>query len=424
MTRAAVARAISAPPRASAPLAIVGLLAVLLFVVALGGVPTSAAASTGSPTPTPTGSGGSSLTDQQRAAARQEAARKAAAKKATFGIGPANTKGLDGRPYLSILASPGSRLTDYVAVINVAAHSVALNLYVAEAMVGADGAFGYLARSAPRTDAATWITPKTPGHTATITLGPRQRLVVPITITVPANASPGDHAAGVIASLTSHVTSSAGERVDFEQRVALRTFIRVEGPLHPKLSIESLSGRYAGTANPIGTGTVTVRYRVRNTGNVRLGARQSLAVSGLFGTRHPAKGLADIPLLLPGSSVTVTATVPDVFPQVHLTARVRLFPLTVAGDVDPGVPAHFDRITSVWAIPWGLIITIAGLVLLVGLWLVWRQRRRGGRGGNGRHHERKPPPNGPDPVDGFAPVTAGAVEPEPATRAGHQASIQ
>jgi hypothetical protein len=421
MNRAALASGNSArPPRASAPLGIAALLAVLVFLVALGGVPTSAAASTGSPTPTPTGPGGSSLTDQQRAAARQEAARKAAATKATFGIGPANTKGLDGRPYLSILASPGSRLTDHVAVINLAAHSVALNLYVADAMVGADGAFGYLARSAPRSDAATWIRPDTPGHTTTITLGPSRRLVVPITIAVPANASPGDHAAGVIASLTSHVTSSAGERVDFEQRVALRTFIRVSGPLHPKLSIENLSARYAGTVNPIGSGTVTVRYRVRNTGNVRLGARQSLAVSGLFGSRHPAKGLADIPLLLPGSFVTVTTTVPDVFPQVQLTARVRLFPLTVAGDVDPGIPAHFDRTTSVWAIPWALIITIVGLVLLVALWLLWRRRQR--RCGYGRHHQGKPRPNGPDTGDGFAPVTTRAVEPEPATPAGHKTS--
>jgi hypothetical protein len=340
---------------------------------------TTPSTTTPSTTPSPTSSN-TSPTDAARAAARADAARKAAAKKATFGIGPANAKGLDGRPYLSFLASPGSRLTDRIAVLNLGIKKVTLNLYVADAKIGTDGAFGYLARSAPRSDAATWITPETAGRSTTVTLGPQGRAVIPVSLTVPANASPGDHAAGIILSLTSRVTSSAGERVDFEQRVALRTFIRISGPLHPQLTVENLTARYSGTLNPIRGGAVTVHYRVHNTGNVRLGARQTVAISGLLATRHPGKALADVPLLLPGSSFDVTTTVHGVLPQLRLTAQVKLFPLTVAGDVNPGLPARFSGQTSLWAIPWGLGIVIGAVALLILLALLWRRlRRRRGR---------------------------------------------
>jgi hypothetical protein len=344
------------------------------------------------------------------------AAPKPARKPATFGIGPANVKKLDGRSTLNYLASPGAHLTDHVAIVNLATKQVTLNLYSADATVGADGTFGYLAKAAPHKDAAAWITPATPGGRSAITLGPRATKIVPLTVSIPADASPGDHTAGVITSLTSKVKSDKGELVDFEQRVALRASIRVSGPLHPALTVEDLQAHYGGTANPIGSGTVTVTYRVHNTGNVRLGARQKVIVSGLFGADEPAKTLADVPLLLPKSVVIMSVTVPDVFPQLRLRARVVLFPLKVEGDVDPGLPNQISATTSVWAIPWALIIILASLlVLALGAWAWTRRRRRqlpGPRGG-GRHRGGPNPPDGPDSPDGRQGDSDSAISPQP-----------
>jgi hypothetical protein len=330
-------------------------------------------------------------------------------KPATFGIGPANAKKVDGRPALTYLASPGSQLTDHVAIINLGTKPITLNLYAADASVGADGTFGYLAKAAQRADASAWITPRT-GRQSTITLGPRATKIVPIALSIPADASPGDHTAGVITSLTSKVKSSRGTLVDFEQRVALRTSIRVSGPLHPTLAIENLHAHYSGTTNPVGSGSVTVTYRVRNTGNVRLGARQRVVVSGLFGADGPAKALADVPLLLPKSVVAMSVTVPDVLPQVRLTARVVLFPLKVEGDVDPGLPSQITTTTSLWAIPWMLIMILAGLIVLaaaVWAWRRWRRQHPGPRGG-GRHRGGLPP-DGPldDPHSVISPQPEG-----------------
>jgi hypothetical protein len=297
----------------------------------------------------------------------------AAANKATFGIGPANTKRLDGRPFLTYLVSPGSRLSDHAAIVNLATKAVTLNLYVADAAITSDGRFGYLARSAPRADAATWISLATPGHTATITIGPRATEIVPVVISVPRDAAPGDHAAGVITSLTSNITSKDNTKANFEQRVALRAYIRVSGPLHPRLAIEKLRVKYHGTLNPAGRGKATISYTVRNTGNVRLGAQQQVIISGLFGAKK-AKPLADVPLLLPKSSVAVSVTVPGVFPQLHMTGRVVLVPLKVAGDVDPALPAKITASTTFWAIPWALIAALALLLCASALW-AWRRRR-------------------------------------------------
>lgn len=365
------------------------LLGVTLLVVALLGAclaPAGAVPDTAQPTllaAAPT-----SITSPSPAAGAR------AKKAATFGIGPATAKRIDGRPYLSYLASPGARLTDHVAVVNLAHKNVTLNLYAADAAIANDGAFGYLAKAAPRRDASAWITPMTYRHRPTITVPARSTVIVPVAITIPAHASPGDHAAGVITSLTSKVRSSKGELIDFEQRVALRTFIRVSGPLHPRLAIEKLQARYHGNANPISRGTVTVTYAVRDTGNVRLGAHQQVIISGLFGTKRPAKAVADVPLLLPGSVLNVSVTVHGVLPQLSMRARVVLSPLTVAGDVDPGLPTRITTTSTFWAIPWTLVMIVAALLLLALARWAWRRRRRPPAAPpSGRHRDR---PAGPD----------------------------
>lgn len=303
---------------------------------------------------------------------------------ATFGIGPANAKRLDGRPYLTYLTAAGARLRDHVAVVNLDTKRVTLNLYTVDATVGADGKFGYLPRASEHTGAASWLSLATPGGSPTVTVEPRSTLVVPVTIRVPRDAEPGDHAAGVVTSLTSKVTDDHGKQIDFEQRVALRAFFRVSGPLHPQLEIGGLQARYNGSVNPVGRGDVAVSYTVCNTGNVRLGSRQHVEVSGPFARRQPDKALPDVPLLLPDSCVPVRVIVHDVLPQGHLEARVQLRPLTVPGDVDPGLPTAFTKVVGTWAVPWAvaglvllLLLAVAGAVLL-------RRRRR--TTPSGRHH--------------------------------------
>lgn len=332
-----------------------------------------------------------------------------ASKGATFGIGPSNSTGLDGRPYLNFLVQPGSTVNDHAELINLASRPMTLNVYVVSASTSTDGKLGYLARGSKVKDVASWMKLGVPANGATVTLGPRSRRIIPILLAVPRTAAPGDYAAGVIASLTSKVTSRNGTNANFEQRVALRTFVRVGGPLHPRLAVQHLSAGYDGSADPFGSGSVVISYTVRNNGNVRLGAHQKVTVSGLFGSDSPARALPDVPLLLPGSSIRMTVTVPGVLPQVRLTARVALYPLALTGDVDPAAPKQVSVATGLWAVPW---VLIALLVVLVGVGIgYWRwRRRRARRPPPGGSHRKRGGPTSPDDSGDSAKVSASSKE--------------
>jgi hypothetical protein len=289
---------------------------------------------------------------------------------ATFGIGPASETRVDGRAYLQFLTSPGARATDHVAIQNFANEPVQITVYAADAVTTRDGSLSFAPRTDVPKDTGAWI--RLPGGRPTVTIPARRFVVLPLAVAVPADASPGDHVGAVIASLTSKVVSKSGQRVSLDQRIALRTFFRVAGARRPQLTVKDVHARYLGVADPIAAGTARVTYTVTNTGNVRLGAKQRVRVSGLLGdstTLLPA----DIPMLVPGGSATLTVTVPKVLPTFIVTAHIELTPVVFAGDVDGNVAKHYSGSGRFWAVPWTLLALIAALLAL---YVVVRKLRR------------------------------------------------
>jgi hypothetical protein len=347
------------------PLAAVALAGALLFA----GLPTTALAAA-APTPTPSSSPTGSPPPVGDA------------RKATFGVQPATKGKPDGRPTLAYGATPGATLTDSVAFINSSLRTYTFEVYATDAVNDDAGDLTLLPADEKPTDAGSWITLGGRGASGRVTVKPRSYVVVPVDVEVPAIATPGDHVAGVVADLTT-VSKGRGPNVQLHQRVGVRAFIRVAGEVQPGLAVEKLSADYHDNWNPVGTGSVTVTYRVRNVGNVNLGAKQTVTVDGLLGqsvTAHPA----NLPLLLPGSSVDVTVQMPGVFPELRGTARVRLGPLVPEGNVDEGVH-EYSASTDFWAIPWVLIGSVVGLLVAgVFVWRWWRERRRV----TGRHSVR------------------------------------
>jgi hypothetical protein len=317
------------------------------------------------------------------------AAPSSPAAKATFGAGPANTKRLDGRPYFTYDTTPGGSIEDHIAVINFANHPQTLSVYAVDATSAPTGAFAYPPRSAPRRQVGAWLFIPTPHGSGELTLAPHSTVIVPFYLRVPSNASPGDHAGAVIVSLTSLVKGKSGQRVKFEQRIATRVIIRVSGPLRPRLSIENLHASYSGSLNPFATGVVTVTYTVDNTGNLLLGAAQQVSAHGWFGSTARAPALPVVPLLLPGGSYPVTVRVHGVFPEIGLSATVRLTPEGLRGDVNPGLHLITASV-HLWAVPWILVAIVIVLVFAV-VALIWRRRRRSRAGVRARASASKTP---------------------------------
>ncbi|WP_203833924.1 WxL protein peptidoglycan domain-containing protein [Actinoplanes campanulatus] len=286
-----------------------------------------------------------------------------------WSVQPSSAKGPDGRDFIIRRAAPGERLTDYVGITNLTARPMTFTVYGTDAYNTEDGSFALLPAAQKATDVGSWIALGATGYTVPA----NTRLDVPFAITVPADATPGDHAGGVIASIAEETTNAQGRKVLVDRRVAARVYLTVAGATAPTLKIDTVRLEYTASTNPADGGVMTIRYLVRNTGNVRLGGTGSVRVNGPFGWRLAGTEAMEIPELLPGGSVAVTERILGVQPTVRLTAEVALEPASF----DRKLPV-ITRGTSVWAWPWALIALLAVGILYLAFRLVRRglSRRR------------------------------------------------
>ncbi|MFJ4845270.1 MULTISPECIES: hypothetical protein [unclassified Streptomyces] len=299
----------------------------------------------------------------------------------TFGVQPSSAKKPDARPNFSYGVTPGAAVRDYLAVWNYGNEPLTLNVYAADAINTAEGGFDLLAGGAKSKDAGAWVKV----GKSRVTIPRRSKVIVPFTLTVPAAVTPGDHVAGIVASLAGVRTDKKGDRVKVDQRVGARVYVRVAGELKPRLTVEDVHTSYHGTANPFGSGSATITYTVRNIGNVRLGARQIVKVRDLFGGTAKITGVEDMAELLPGTKLTFTAKATGVLPTVRDTATVQVDPVSVRGDIKHPILPRVTRTQGFWAVPW---IWVAVVLLAVGaglfFWLRGRRRRPGSAAPAGR----------------------------------------
>jgi len=303
----------------------------------------------------------------------------------TFGVQPAtpDSQGVmrpDIRPFLYYVAGAGATITDHVAILNYSNRPLRLAVYSTDALNDDKGGFALLPGSTKPSDAGSWASIGTSRQTVTVPARTKSStgqesygfVIVPFTVKVPANASPGDHVAGVLASLVTGGDPGQQANVKLDQRVGTRMFIRVAGKLAPGIAVENVSAHYTGSLNPIAKGSATVTFTVANRGNVKLGGRLKVDVTGLLG-RTASISLPDLPLLLPGNAIDLTVQVLDVVPQIRNTATVTLTPLKLQGDSDPDLP-DVTGSAAFWAVPW-MLVALLLLMILLG-WYLWHRRRR------------------------------------------------
>jgi hypothetical protein len=311
------------------------------------------------------------------AASASASAKPPNATRVSFGVAPANAHQPDGQAQFSFGVTPGAVLHDHVAVLNYSSIPLTLALYAADAVTTANGGFGLTPAGTRPTDVAAWITLR-PGS-ATVRVPARTAHapgsdIVAFTVHVPANATPGDHVGGILASLRTVGHNSSGQSVVLDQRVGSRVFVRVAGTLAPSLTITGLHTSYHSTLNPVGRGAITVSYVVHNTGNVALGFHQSVAASGVLGSSNHV-ALPAIALLLPGGSLHEQTQLNGLWPQFVEHTTVNLQPVAAPGG-DPGSLSSVRATASVVAVPWALLVVLAAVSMALTAALIARRRRR------------------------------------------------
>jgi hypothetical protein len=200
-----------------------------------------------------------------------------------------------------------------------------------------------------------------------VAIGPGEAATVPFTLTVPANATPGDHPGGIATALVSE-----GQTVNVERRVGVRIHLRVEGELRPSLALEDMGAR---ALEPFmwRPGAVEVSAVAVNTGNVRLGFDTEVVATGLFGLRLGSVAGPEIREVIPGQSLPFTVEVPKVWPLGPATLTLRITPHAVGEDQDPGPIASASAATRTWLVPWPWL---GALVVIAALLIIWRRRRK------------------------------------------------
>jgi len=193
----------------------------------------------------------------------------------TWSVQPADEKGPDGRSWVELTLDPGEHVVDHLALRNLSKTAVTFSIKAADGYITPKGRFNMLPSDKKSVDAGTWV--KGP---ATVQVGAGKTEIVAFTVTVPENATPGDHAAGIAATVQSVGPSGNGNQVAIESRVGFPVMTRVTGELHPSLRITPVSVAYDMSWNPFQPGTVTAVYEVVNDGNVRIQASPVVEAQG------------------------------------------------------------------------------------------------------------------------------------------------
>jgi hypothetical protein len=286
----------------------------------------------------------------------------------TWSVRPADESGEDGRSWVEQELDPGEHATEHLAIHNLSEQDVTFRLSAADGYFQENGRFSMLPSDQESVDAGLWIEVRDE-----VTVGADETVIVPFTTTVPENATPGDHAAGIAASVLSQQVGEDGATVGVESRVGFRVMTRVTGELAPAALVEAVASSYDLSWNPIAPGAAQVTFDVVNTGNTRLLVTGVVAAGGQE-VAFPGPDEIDQELL-PGDRRTFTVTVDDVWPLVFVPASITLTPNVAGGGEDtPIEPVKADA--GFWAVPWPQLFVLAGIALLVGSGLRGRRRSR------------------------------------------------
>ncbi|MCX4786631.1 MULTISPECIES: WxL protein peptidoglycan domain-containing protein [unclassified Streptomyces] len=288
-----------------------------------------------------------------------------AADNGSWSVYPATTQAGQ-RPYFYLSADPGATLDDKVTVTNKTDRPQTFRLYTADAYNTArDGGFAVRAQNEKQRSVGAWART----DRDRVTVRAHGSVTVPLTITVPEDAEPGDHPGALVALDERIDPADAGAvAVGIRKAVGARIYLRVNGPTMPALSVDDVRVEHSQPLVP-GTGKsrAVISYTLHNRGNVTLNPKVALRAEGLFGRTLLARDLKKIPSeLLPRQRVRLTeqwAGAPQLeWGEIKVTASAR--------DTRESAAAPY------FALPW----LVAGVLLVIvgggaGMWIRARRSR-------------------------------------------------
>lgn len=278
-----------------------------------------------------------------------------------WSVVPADEGGPDGRVSLRHVLDPGTTVEDAVAVTNLGDSPATFTVSAGDGRVGADGAFDV----GDPLDSGAWVSIAGVDDGGALPLDAGETRVLPVTVTTPPDALPGDHPAGIVVAV-----SQVEGTTTLTHRVGVRLHLRVAGEVVPALDVVDVTTRWEPSWIPFAPGTLHVDYVATNTGDVRLGATATVDVDGRSDPREPAP-IAEV---LPRTTATGSVEV-EVWPFPLTRGDLVVTPLVV-GDDAVSAPGPVSLAVSAATPSW---TGLAALALATALVLLARRHRRGRR---------------------------------------------
>lgn len=301
----------------------------------------------------------------------------------------------------------GHQVLDQFVVKNASTASESFIAYGEDATnLPKTGGYGFQQRSLMHNTAVgVWLTV----GTTQFTVPPGKELVATFRLTIPANASPGDHVGGLVVEQVKAPPSQTNPvGVNVVLRRVIPMYVHVVGPSFPALTIENLTVFHQSPAFPYLNGTkVAVHFELVNTGNEIIDPQSvTVSITGrLSGTIHKyivrqtgAQQSKANPLpqqMLPGARLSLTEEWSGIPPFDPLSGHVS------AKAVDPGTTQALviSASTPFWYFPWIVVLLFLALVGAVGALVVIRRRRKassdGAPGGPGDDRDSGGPTRAP-----------------------------
>lgn len=301
-----------------------------------------------------------------------------------------NTANVLARSAIHLVAKPGQTISTTAVLTNYSTDTLYFDIYGSDAYNTVKlGAFTLNPPNAPRLQVGKWVSVPVNNYD----LPPKTSADFHFSVHVPPDASPGDHAGGIVAlNLAQPAKNQSGTNLDIQRGEGIAIYVRVPGPRHPGVAATDIGATTSTPAIGFGSSSARVHYQVVNTGNVMLNGKVQAEAVNLWGSVVEKFKPVAIDELIPGQRMTVDEPVWDGLPfagPVHI--KLTMTTSAVNGTAE----------STFWVVPWLLaLLIVLAIVALIGLW-IWRRRRRS--------HESPPPDAGgePDRPDAHRPSPEG-----------------
>lgn len=293
-----------------------------------------------------------------------------------FGAAPAHPDPADlaTRAYFKPVLNAGGTASDELEVTSTSDTARQLLIYPVDGLTGQTSGAVYANRDTRTRKAGAWVTPSI----SALSLPPHGQQLVPFTVHAPADATAGDHLAGIAVEDANPTRSPGQFSVTEVFRTVVGVDITVPGPAAPSLHL----GKLGLKALP-GTGVAALSVSIGDNGHKLIKPLLRVSMRGPSGYRRTVTRNLDT--ILPGDTIAYPFLWPDGLARgsYHVAVRASGAPVAVTSSATLQLGAPL-RGTSGRSAPTSsglpiliiVLTVIAPVALGVAVWLLRRHRDR------------------------------------------------